>query len=99
MIRLQRVLPNIFKAFPMCNPYDVLVECNLCPTSGNDGVCTFFFRPEREGADMVQPRKRDPAHAEPSSNQEETRVVLFRKGPASDEQMESYSELTTSWRS
>jgi len=55
LIRLQRVLPNIFKAFPGCDPHDVLVECNLRPTSACDGGFTFFFQPERDGEDMVQP--------------------------------------------
>lgn len=94
LIRLQRVLPNIFKAFPGCDPFAVLMECNLFPTGASDGVPTFYFRPERDGERMVQPRNRDSAVVEP-----ENRIVVFRKGQSSEELMQSYSVVTSSWRS
>lgn len=97
LIRLQRVLPNIFKAFPGCDPHDVLVECNLRPTFACDGGFTFFFRPERDGEDMIQP-PRGKRHRDESPACEETRVVVYHRKTA-DELMERYSELRSSWRS
>jgi hypothetical protein len=99
LIRLQRVLPNIFKAFPGCDPYAVLIECKLLPTGASDGAPTFYFRPERDGEHMVQPRARYPAVVEPSSKEEENRIIVFRKGQSSEELMQAYSVVTSSWRS
>ena len=93
LIRLQRVLPNIFKAFPGCDPHDVLVECNLRPTSACDGGFTFFFQPERDGEDMIQPPRRK-RHRDESPACEETRVVVYHRKTA-----DGYSELRSSWRS
>jgi hypothetical protein len=110
LIRLQRVLPNIFKAFPGCDPHDVLVECNLRPTSACDGGFTFFFRPERDGEDMVQPPR---FHQRGKRHQDDGEVMIQPKRhhdepPACEEETrvvvyrktaESYSELRSSWRS
>ena len=84
LIRLQRVLPSILKAFPGCDARDVLLECNLRPTAAPDGTCTFFFRPERDGERMIQPGESPPRK----------RALL-----TADELMASYAELSSSWRS
>lgn len=52
--RLQRVLPNIFRAFPAVKPYEMLVECGLEPLPTDKEFPTFFFNPLSEGRGMTQ---------------------------------------------
>jgi len=56
LVRLQRVLPNIFRAFPTCNQEAVLAECGLNPCEGpHEGFLSFYLNPEREGYNMLRP--------------------------------------------
>ena len=52
--KLKRVLPNIFKTFPDCDPDSVLLECGLFPCPGKN-FPTFYFCPEKEDREMVEP--------------------------------------------
>ena len=65
LVRLQRVLPNIFRAFPTCDQHTVLVECGLYPCAGpHEGFLSFHLNPDREGSKMLLPPYRPPVMCE-----------------------------------
>jgi hypothetical protein len=55
LAQLRRVLPNIFRAHPLCNRHEALIEAGLepMPSYPESEFPTFFFRPDLELPAMI----------------------------------------------
>jgi len=57
LLRLKRVLSNIFSAFDGCDQRQVLEQCGLFPFQGHDGRITFYLHLDAEGNAVLEPKK------------------------------------------
>lgn len=89
LLRLQQVLPSIFKTFPDADPCSVLIECGLSP-SMNGKDWSFIFRPDLDGDDMCKPRL-----AQRKRKLVDEDVELYR----SQELMEAFEAARAEWSS
>lgn len=64
LLCLKKVLPSIFKEFPLCDPYKSLVECGLLPLypESDCPFPTFWFNPDLDGILMIQPVEKGRHH-------------------------------------
>jgi hypothetical protein len=100
LARLKRVLPNIFETFQGCDPRAVLVECGLSPRVNpwSPHAVTFYFAPEQDGRAMYNPdmstvKKR----ACLAQTLDEPDAPVARLAKTSDELMQDYSFVSSSW--
>jgi hypothetical protein len=92
---LKRVLPNIFRAYPLCPRREALVEAGLepMPTYPESEFPTFFFRPDLELPAMIASsvgRKRVDRRSRPEDDGAEYR---------SRELLSAYEAMRSEWSS
>ena len=102
--QLKRVLPNIFKTFPECDPEQVLLDSGLEPSFDGAQFPTFYFSPTKEGVHMIRQSsqgKRQVKRQEPPamSSQALFDVESTDKRPRvrSDELEDAYSSAKSGW--
>ena len=90
---LKKVLPNIFKTYPLCEPKGVLAECGLFVLDNGAGeeFPTFFLNADKEGRWMVEP------FGNPSRKRQ--REVPEKKLNISEELQHAYDALRSEWDS
>ena len=94
---LKRVLPNVFKAYPLCNRHEALIEAGLepMPTYPESEFPTFFFRPDLELPAMIVSsigRKR-PIRADSNRTQDDAADYRSR------ELLSAYEAMRSEWSS
>lgn len=102
-LQLKKVLPSIFKEYPLCDPYKVLAECGLFPESSGTGspYPTFFFDPDRDGILMIQPHENHGRFKR--KRQPQVKPVVMEKKPdsfdeyRSQELLEAFEAARTTW--
>lgn len=94
LIRLKKVLPNIFGFFKGCDQEAILLECGLYPHPGKKGVMTFYLNADRDGNMMINPgwkeiKREDGETSTPQSCRSE--------GMTANQLMDLYDGLSSSW--
>jgi hypothetical protein len=84
LIRLKKVLPNIFKNFEGCDPRAALEQCGLFPQPGYNGDLSFYLDINTEGRAMLDPN--------PTSRKR-------ARCPTADQLQDVYEAVSSSWSS
>lgn len=97
LVRLKKVLSNIFLSFPTPSPQNVLIECGLIPESSHDynGFPSFILQPDLDGCLMID-------YPDPANTRKRKYNAAFAKSnpsPSSEQLQRAYEGVRSTWTS